>query len=56
MMSIFDWLFKDHEKLKAEIYLSTSHDLVELERRQKQISRGEAPWQRTGMIKAKGWL
>lgn len=32
-------------KTLEEIYLGQSTSLVELERRQKEIDRGEAPWQ-----------
>lgn len=37
---------KDHEKKMIEDWLASSSDLVDLERRQKMLDRGQAPWQK----------
>jgi len=37
---------KDHEKAMIEDWLANSSDLVDLERRQKMLDRGQAPWQK----------
>ena len=36
---------KDHEQQLIEDWLASSSDLVDLERRQKMLDRGQAPWQ-----------
>jgi hypothetical protein len=37
---------KDHEQQLIEDWLASSSDLVDLERRQKMLDRGQAPWQK----------
>lgn len=39
-----------------EEWLAEAHDLVDLERRQKQIARGQAPWQIQANANLKGWV
>lgn len=53
---IKDWLYQDQEKIKINSYLSESTDMVDLERRMRQIDRGQAPWQQNAINKARGWL
>lgn len=55
-MKLLEWFLRDHEGQRIERYLSESTDLVELEYRQRKITRGEAPWQKTGITKAKGLI
>jgi len=43
------------EKQKIYTWLSESSDIVELERRQRIIDRGDAPWQVAANYKLKGW-
>lgn len=45
--------YRDQKQI--ENYLANSYDLVDLERRQRQISRGEAPWQVQANVNLKGW-
>jgi hypothetical protein len=54
-------MFKDvlntrSEKQFVEEYLSDSISLEDLERRQRSISRGEAPWQIRANQNLKGWI
>lgn len=41
---------------REERYLANSCDLVELERRQKELQRGDAPWQVIENKNLKGWV
>jgi hypothetical protein len=54
-------MFKDvlntrSEKQFVEEYLADSISLEDLERRQRSISRGEAPWQIRANQNLKGWI
>jgi hypothetical protein len=54
-------MFKDvlgtrSEKQYVEEYLADSISLEDLERRQRSISRGEAPWQLRANQNLKGWI
>ena len=54
-------MFKDvlgtrSEKQFVEEYLADSISLEDLERRQRSISRGEAPWQVRANQNLKGWI
>jgi hypothetical protein len=54
-------MFKDvlntrSEKQFVEEYLADSIILEDLERRQRSISRGEAPWQIRANQNLKGWI
>lgn len=54
-------MFKDvlgtrSEKQYVEEYLADSISLEDLERRQRSISRGEAPWQVRANQNLKGWI
>ena len=54
-------MFKDllntrTEKQFVEEYLADSISLEDLERRQRSISRGEAPWQLRANQNLKGWI
>lgn len=40
----------------AHEYLGAATDLVDLERRQRQIDRGQAPWQTNANNNLKGWV
>jgi len=40
---------------QIEAYLADSYDLIDLERRQRQISKGEAPWQQQANFNSRGW-
>lgn len=41
---------------REERYLANSCDLVELERRQRLIQRGQAPWQPATNKNLRGWV
>lgn len=41
---------------KEEKYLASSCDLVELERRQRELQRGSAPWQAVANKNLRGWV
>ena len=41
---------------KEEKYLASSCDLVELQRRQRLIQRGQAPWQPVTNKNLRGWV
>lgn len=41
---------------KEEKYLANSCDHVELERRQRELQKGEAPWQIVTNKNLKGWV
>ena len=43
--ALFAWLFYDHHRKMEERYYAQSVDLIDLERRQRLVSRGQAPWQ-----------
>jgi hypothetical protein len=54
-------MFKDllntrTEKQFVEEYLADSISLEDLERRQRAINRGEAPWQLHANANLKGWI
>lgn len=54
-------MFKDlfnsrDERQFVEEYLADSISLEDLERRQRMISRGEAPWQIRANQTSKGWI
>lgn len=42
---LLNWLVKDDHKRMEEAYYANSTDLVDLERRMRLVSRGQAPWQ-----------
>lgn len=44
------------EKEKIEEYLADSISLEDLERRQRLINRGEAPWQLHANANLRGWI
>lgn len=44
------------EKEKVEEYLADSISLEDLERRQRLINRGEAPWQIQANQNLRGWI
>lgn len=44
------------EKDQVEEYLADSISLEDLERRQRLISRGEAPWQLHANANLRGWI
>jgi hypothetical protein len=44
------------EKDKIYDWLSSSSSLEEIERRQRMLSRGEAPWQVRANQNLKGWI
>ena len=41
---------------REEKYLASSCDLVELERRQRELQRGSAPWQAVANKNLRGWV
>lgn len=41
---------------REEKYLANSCDLVELERRQKELQQGSAPWQAVANKNLRGWV
>lgn len=53
---IKNWLYQDQEKIKINEYLSESVDMADLERRIRQIDRGQAPWQKNSINRARGWI
>ena len=44
------------EQRLVEQWLGESTDLVDIERRQRMISKGQAPWQIRASHNLKGWL
>ena len=44
------------EQRLVEQWLAESTDLVDIERRQRMISKGQAPWQIRSSNNLKGWL
>jgi hypothetical protein len=44
------------EQRLVEQWLAESTDLVDIERRQRMISRGQAPWQIRASNNLRGWL
>ena len=55
--SFFKRLFttRDWTTEAREEYLAEAHDLVDLERRMRQLDRGQAPWQVEANNNLKGW-
>lgn len=47
---------KDHEQQLIENWFAASIDLSDLERRQKMLERGQAPWQTRANINLRGWV
>ena len=41
---------------REEKYLANSCDLVELERRQRELQQGSAPWQAVANKNLRGWV
>jgi hypothetical protein len=57
MMNFIRTLFvRKDEKTIIEEYLADSLSLSDLERRQRLIARGEAPWQLRAKQNLKGWI
>lgn len=55
--NIFKDLFNSRDERQfVEEYLADSISLEDLERRQRMISRGEAPWQIRANQTSKGWI
>lgn len=44
------------EQQLVEQWLAESTDLVDIERRQRMISRGQAPWQVRASSNLRGWV
>lgn len=44
------------EQRLVEQWLAESNDLVDIERRQRMISKGQAPWQIRASNNMRGWL
>jgi hypothetical protein len=55
MFSFKNWFKTKTEQERIEDYLADSLSLEDLERRQRSISRGEAPWQVRANLNLKGW-
>lgn len=51
-----NWFSRKTEKDLIEEYLADSASLEEIERKQRMISRGEAPWQIRANYNLKGWV
>jgi hypothetical protein len=47
---------KDHEQQLVENWFAASKDLADLERRQKMLERGQAPWQTRANVNLRGWV
>ena len=47
---------KDHEQQLIENWFAASIDLSDLERRQKMLERGQAPWQTRANVNLRGWV
>jgi hypothetical protein len=56
MFNFKDWFKTKTDKQQIEEYLADSISLEDLERRQRLISRGEAPWQVRANQNLKGWV
>ena len=54
--TLFSVKNKSAEKDKIYDWLASSSSLEEIERRQRMLSRGEAPWQVTANHNLKGWI
>lgn len=55
----FKKLFESHEnkeRRRTEEWLADSSSLQEIERKQRMLSRGEAPWQVYANQNLKGWV
>lgn len=53
---LLDWITTDWEQLRTYNYYAASSDLTDLERRMRQVERGQAPWQRNGKYNARGMM
>jgi hypothetical protein len=47
---------KDHEQRLIENWFANSVDLADLERRQRMLERGQAPWQTYTNHNLRGWV
>lgn len=47
---------KDHEQQLIENWLAASVDLADLERRQKMLEHGQAPWRAGTNMNLRGWV
>ena len=56
MFNIKKWFIFKTEQDRIEEYLAESSNLVDLERRQGLIDRGEAPWQTKPNQNLWGWV
>lgn len=60
MLKFIKWLFSTEfsttEQDRVHKWLSSSSSLDEIERRQRMLSRGEAPWQIDAVRNLKGWV
>jgi hypothetical protein len=56
MLKIRDWFKTKTDRDMINEYLADSVSLEDLERRQRLISRGEAPWQPRANQNLKGWV
>lgn len=45
---------RDYNKQMSDEYLAEATDLIDLERRQRQMDRGQAPWQINKNLR--GWV
>lgn len=53
---LIEWITTDWEQLRTYNYYASSSDLTDLERRMRQVERGQAPWQRTNNFRSKGMI
>lgn len=47
---------KDQEQTMMENWFANSVDLADLERRQRMVERGQAPWQIRAKSNLQGWV
>lgn len=47
---------RDHEQQLIENFFANSTDLADLERRQRMVERGQAPWQGRTKSNIGGWI
>lgn len=47
---------RERERRQTEAWLSNSESLEEVERKQKALNRGEAPWQVQANVNLRGWV
>lgn len=47
---------RERERRQTEAWLSNSESLEEVERKQKALNRGEAPWQIQANVNLRGWV